>query len=270
VAKYKEVVEGSLRRLGTDWVDLVHIHACDTVERLLDPNVHEAFDRLKEEGKARFLGFSSHTPNLEAVADASVDSGRFDVMMPAYHHGAWKDLGAIIARARREQDMGVVAMKTLKGARHHGLAGFREQADAYSQAAFKWVLSNPDVSCLVISFREYQHVDEYLYASGGGLRPEDVAVLREYDRQILGSYCAPHCGECLDRCPESLPIHDVLRFRMYGEDYGWEKEGIGRYARLERNASACASCSAPCLGSCPVGIPIRERMMGAHDILTLA
>jgi aryl-alcohol dehydrogenase-like predicted oxidoreductase len=271
VAKYMEAVEGSLRRLRTDRVDLVHIHACDELDRLLDENVHEAFGRLKQQGKARFIGFSSHTPNLERVATAAIDSGRFDVMMLAYHHGAWPRLGELIARARREQDMGVVAMKTLKGAKHHGLAGFREQADAYSQAAFKWVLSNPDVSCLVISFREFQHVDEYLHASGTAATEADHALLREYDRQIAGTYCAPHCGACLDACPEKLPIHDVLRWRMYAEDYGWESEGIRRYAALgDKNASVCASCSAPCLGSCPLGLHVQDRMSGAHRILRVA
>jgi hypothetical protein len=270
VAKYVEAVESSLRRLRTDRVDLVHVHSCDEVGRLMDPNVHEAFDRLKQAGKARFLGFSSHTPNLEQVATAAIESGRFDVMMLAYHHGAWPKLSELITRARREQDMGVVAMKTLKGAKHHGLAGFRDQADAYTQAAFKWVLSNPDVSCLVISFREYQHVDEYLYASGKAPTAADVALLEEYDRQIAGTYCAPHCGACLDRCPEGLPIADVLRWRMYAEDYGWEREGIRRYAALGRNASACASCSAPCLGSCPLGLHIQDRMAGAHRLLGIA
>jgi predicted aldo/keto reductase-like oxidoreductase len=270
VAKYKEAVEGSLSRLGTDRVDLVHIHSCDEVERLLDPNVHEAFDRLKQEGKVRFLGFSTHTPRLEEVANAGIDSGRFDVMMLAYHHGAWPSLGAIIERARREQDMGVVAMKTLKGGKHQSLAGFGADADAYSQAALRWVLSNPDVSCAVISFFERQHVDEYLHASGGSLTASDLAVLERYDQLSAGTWCAPHCGQCLDSCPEGLPIHDVLRHRMYFEDYGWEKEGMLRYAALEKNASLCASCSAPCLGSCPLGIPIQERMSGAHELLTLS
>ena len=33
---------------------------------------------------------------------------------------------------------------------------------------------------------------------------------------------------------------------------------------------AAASCAAPCLGSCPLGLDIRERMTGAHELLTLS
>ena len=268
VARYKEVIEESLGRLGTDHVDLVHVHSCDEIARLMDPNMHEAFEELKREGKVRFLGFSSHTPNLVQVANQAIDSGRFDVMMLAYHHGIWPQIPEIIHRARTQQNMGVVAMKTLKGAKHQGLASFRNEADSYSQAALKWALSNPDVSCAVISFNQLPQVDEYLFASGQELGKKDVAVLEEYDRQILGSYCAPHCGQCLDRCPEELPIHDVLRHRMYFEDYGRQKEAMRLYSKLEKNASVCASCSAPCLGSCPVGIAIPTRMREAHDMLT--
>lgn len=268
VAAYLEAIEGSLRRLATDYVDLVHIHSCDEVDRLLSENAHEAFDRLKQQGKARFLGFSSHTPNLVQVATRAIESGRFDVMMLAVHHGIWPQIPEIIARARAQQDMGVVAMKTLKGARQRGLAETRDQADAYSQAAFKWVLSNPDVSCAVVSFSVPQHVDEYLYASGRSLTPEDVTHLEDYDRKILGTYCAPHCGQCLSSCPEALPIHDVLRYRMYFEDYGQEKEAMRRYAGLERNAAVCQTCRAPCLGSCPLGVRIAERMAGAHRLLS--
>ena len=84
-----KAVDGSLSRLNTDHVDLVHIHSCDTIDRLLDENAHEAFDRLKEQGKVRFLGVSTHTPDLETIASAAIESDRFDVMMLAYHYGAW-------------------------------------------------------------------------------------------------------------------------------------------------------------------------------------
>jgi hypothetical protein len=266
VTEYVDVVEGSLQRLQTDYVDLVHIHACDTLDRLLDPNAHEAFARLKEQGKARFLGFSSHTPNLEAVTEAAIADGRFDVMMLAYHHGAWPKLASLIDRAA-EKDIAVVAMKTLKGAKHRGLLEFRPEADSYAQAAFKWVLGNPSVSCLVISFFEPRHVDEYLYASGKKLSEQDLAVLHRYDELIAGTHCYPHCGDCLDSCPAQLAINDVLRYRMYFEDYGDEREAMRLYARLEKQADVCAGCPAPCAGACPYDIPIRTRMMGAHQML---
>lgn len=268
VARYQQVVEESLARLGTDFVDLVHVHSCDEVGRLMDPNVHEAFDRLKQAGKVRFLGVSTHTPRLVDVATRAIDSGRFDVMMLAYHHGIWPMLPALIDRAHDEQDMGIVAMKTLKGAKHRNLEGFRD-ANSYAQAALRWVHENPKVSCAVISFFEMQHVDEYLAASGGRLASADREVLRRYDQAIVGSYCAPHCGACLPACPEGVPIHDVLRHRMYFEDYRAERDAIERYARLPVNASACIGCAAPCLGSCPLGIPIPERTRGAHALLSL-
>ncbi len=269
VATYKRAIEESLGRLGLDHVDLVHIHSCDEVERLMDDNVHTAFDQLKQEGKVRFLGFSSHTPRLVEVADRAIESGRFDVMMLAYHHGLWPEMREVIRRARERQDMGVVAMKTLKGAKHRGLLDFQSYADSYAQAALKWALDNPDVSCAVVSFFELQHVDEYLYASGKPFGQRDAALLRRYDRAIAGSYCAPHCGVCHDSCPEGVPIGDVLRHRMYFEDYGWEKQAMQGYAKLARDASACAGCSAPCLGSCPIGVAIPERTRGAHELLTL-
>ncbi|MBY0401609.1 aldo/keto reductase [Myxococcota bacterium] len=269
VARYEEVVNESLARLGTDYVDLVHVHSCDETGRLMDPNVHEAFDRLKQAGKVRFLGVSTHTPRLVEVANRAIDSGRFDVMMLAYHHGIWPLLPSIIDRAHDEQDMGIVAMKTLKGAKHRNLEGFHD-ANSYAQAALKWVHENPKVSCAVISFFELQHVDEYLYASGGRLAQADREILRRYDQEIVGSYCAPHCGACLSSCPEGVPIHDVLRHRMYFEDYHAERDAMALYAKLPVNASACIGCSAPCLGSCPLGIAIPERTQGAHALLTLS
>ena len=177
VPKIIEAVEGSLQRLQTDHVDLIHIHSCDRVERLMAPNIHEAFDRLKEQGKVRFLGVSTHTPNLEEVANAAIDSGRFDVMMLAYHFGMWPSFGHILEKAKAH-DVGIVAMKTLKGAKHTNLADFRAGAGAYSQSAFRWVLSNPAVSCLVISISTLRPIDEYLYASGTAVRSTDVARAR--------------------------------------------------------------------------------------------
>jgi len=265
---YLAALDDSLSRLQTDYVDLIHVHACDTVERLLDPNMLEAFEMAKAQGKVKFLGVSTHTPNLEEVAYAAIDSGKIDVMMLAYHHGAWPKQVDIINKAA-EKGVGIVAMKTLKGAKHKGMMEFQDESTSYTQASFKWVMSNPAVACLVVSFFDTQHIDEYLHASGKPLTNEDVAVLNKYDELIAGTHCFTSCGDCLTSCPSSLPINDVLRHRMYFEDYGDQKNAMELYAKLEKQADACIGCAAPCQGACPEGINIQDRMIGAHQRLTL-
>lgn len=188
-------------------------------------------------------------------------------MMLAYHHGSWPALGSILEEAAAH-DIGIVAMKTLKGARHQGLLESRAERDSYPQAAFKWVLSDPKVSCLVISFSMLRQVDEYLYASGGRPSERELALLEEYDHRNAGKHCFPHCGACLGACPEQLRIDDVLRHRMYFEDYGDQKQAMRLYAALERQADRCIGCAAPCAGACPHGVPIQERTLGAHAMLS--
>jgi predicted aldo/keto reductase-like oxidoreductase len=273
VADIMAAVEASLGRLGTDYLDLCHIHACNEVERLMAPTFHEAFDRLKEQGKVRFLGVSSHTPELEAVMTRAVESDRFDVIMVAYNFEAWPALDGIMDEAHAK-GVGIVAMKTLKGAYHTALADFTpDERSSFPQAAFKWVQSNPRVSGLVVSIAKPSQLDEYLYASGKPLEAKDLALLRRYDELVTHQYCRPGCGECLDACPAGLPIDDVLRYAMYYEGYGSERIAMARYARLARRvpgvagAEACAGCSAPCQSACPFGIPVRERMVHADRLL---
>jgi len=131
------------------------------------------------------------------------------------------------------------------------------------------VLSNPNVSCLVVSFSKPQHFDEYIWASGGRLTNQGAAILSRYDAQVAGTYCHPHCGACLPACPERLAVTDGLRYRMYFEDYGREREGMCLYAALERDARRCETWPAPCAAACPVDVPIRQRMLGADALLRL-
>jgi predicted aldo/keto reductase-like oxidoreductase len=268
VAQIITSVESSLRRLQTDYLDVCIIHECNDLGRLMAPTFHEAFDRLKEQGKVRFLGVSSHTPNLEQVMRHAVDSGRFQMLLVAYNFKNWPDLTNIF-RDARARGVGVVAMKTLKGARATVLENFVAGKQAFSQAAFKWVLSNPHVSGLVVSINDFHQIDEYLYASGQKLTDADLALLEEYDQRIAHEYCRPGCGQCLDRCPNGVPVDDVFRYAMYSEDYGWQAQAKERYARIpvDHNASRCASCPAPCEAACPFEISIRRKLMRFDRLL---
>jgi len=265
-------VEGSLQRLGTDYLDLAHIHACNSLDRLMNPNIHEAAERLKEQGKLRFVGVSSHTPQLELVMREAVASGKFDVIMVAYNFNNWPDLTNIF-RDAHDKGVGVVAMKTLKGAQHTVLSDFTPtERESFAQAAFKWVLANPHVSGLVVSINTLGQVDEYLAASGQKPTGADVALLERYDRLVSADYCRPGCGICLSSCPHGVPIDDVLRFAMYYESYGQQRVAMEEYARIPAtaNASRCVECAAPCQPACPFELPINRKLRAAHELLRLA
>src|SRR5947199_9852731 len=128
--------------------------------------------------------------------------------------------------------IGCVAMKTLKGARATVLKDFACSKQVFSQASFKLVLSNPDVRGLVVSIQDFQQIDEYLYASGQPLTGSDLARLEEYDRRIAREYCRPGCGQCLDSCPNEVPVDDVFRFALSHEDSGRLRYAHQQYARL--------------------------------------
>src|SRR5690606_1961782 len=124
------------------------------------------------------------TPHLETVMRHAVDSGKFDVIMVAYNFANWPDLTNIF-RDAHEKGVGVVAMKTLKGAQHTVLSDFTpSERESFPQAAFKWVLGNPHVSGLVVSIDSLRQVDEYLAASGQRASEAELALLERYDALV--------------------------------------------------------------------------------------
>jgi predicted aldo/keto reductase-like oxidoreductase len=73
-------------------------------------------------------------------------------------------------------------------------------------------------------------------------------------------------------CPHGVPVADILRYKMYFEDYGEEKFAMQRYALLPASArpSRCAGCDAPCEDACPYGLRVRDRLSEADRQLRFA
>jgi predicted aldo/keto reductase-like oxidoreductase len=95
--------------------------------------------------------------------------------------------------------------------------------------------------------------------------------MEEYGMLLERDYCRPGCDGCLGSCPNDVPIHDILRYRLYFNNYGREKHAMERYASLSRTRSAagCEACSGPCVQSCPFGLPVRDKLIQAHSELSL-
>ena len=278
-------LEGSLRRLRTDYIDVYFTHAVNDVRRVQNPEFHAFTERAKEQGKIRYVGLSGHGGRLIECLDVAIDSGKFDVMLVAYNFGqdpsfvqrltrrfdfiaVNPDLPRVLRKAKAA-GMGVIAMKTLRGAKLNDMEPYQKDGATFSQAAFRWVLTNDDVDALIVTMRSPSDIDEFLVASGGTkVTRRDVDLLERYVTLNDGTYCRPLCDACESSCPENVQIADVLRHKMYFEDYGAERMAMEGYAKLAHNAAACAECTHQrCLGSCPYGLSVPELTRQAHRLL---
>ena len=287
-------LEASLRRLRTDWVDVYFNHAVNRVERIRNPEWAEFVARAKQQGKIRASGMSGHGGRLAECVDAAIDDGITDVFLLAHNYA---NMPSFWTAAQRAKDMvtggldfvayqpelprllerahaaglGVMVMKTRRGARYNDLSSFRADGSSETQAAFKWVLSSPHVHGLVVTMLSTDEIDHNLAASGAGAPTlADPRVLLEHEVRHAGSVCQQGCSGCVDACPLGVDIAGALRARLYAERYERRDLGAATYAALQASAAACASCASPVCATaaaCPAGIDIPRATREAHRSL---
>jgi predicted aldo/keto reductase-like oxidoreductase len=279
-------LEESLDRLQTDYVDIYFNHAVNDVGRLQNAEWYEFAERAKQQGKIRFTGISGHGGHLVDCLDYANKHDAVDAVLVAHNFGqdpafyerltkSWDwiakqpALPEALARAK-ENDVGVIAMKTLMGARLNDMRSFETDSATFAQAAFRWTLSNPHVDALIISMTSKPRIDEYLGASGWQQAAQgDFNLLKQYAKQNGHTYCQQVCNDCEGACPYGVQIADVLRTRMYATDYQDTDFARREYAQLGVNASACLSCSGqPCQNACSHGLSISTLCAPTHRMLS--
>ena len=278
-------LEGSLRRLQTDHVDVYFNHAVNDPARLENPEWYEFASRAKAQGKLRFTGMSGHGGRLVECLDKAIDGALVDVVLVGYNFGQdpsfysrftrrfdfvaiQPELPRVLEKAHAK-GVGTIAMKTLMGAKLNDLRPYEAGDATFSQAAFRWVLSSANVDALIVSMKGTRQIAEYLGASGWTTTAwRDPELLERYDAKNGASYCRHGCDACADACPHAVPIPEVLRTRMYATDYEDLELAREDYAKLEVDAGACLSCAhRACTGACPFGLPIPELTGPTHEKL---
>jgi len=279
-------LEGSLRSLQTDYVDIYMNHAVNDVAVVANPEWQSFIETAKRQGKVRFTGISGHGGYLVDCVNYALDHDMIDLMLTAYNFGQdpkfyegltrrldWiatqEELPKAISRAKN-MDVGVVAMKTLMGARLNDMRPYEKDGSTYAQAAFKWVLSNPEVDALVITMKSIEEINEFLDASGKQeITAIDNHLLKQYAKLNGMSYCKQVCNSCEGACPAQVPIADIMRTRMYAIDYKDLEFARDEYALLGDAASSCLTCSGePCQNACPKGIEISKWCAPTHRMLS--
>jgi predicted aldo/keto reductase-like oxidoreductase len=255
-----EELETSLKNLRTDHVDVFHLHGLDDPKRAFDPEFRAVLLKLRQQGKVRFFGVSTHTNQANIVNALADDPDKFfDVVTLGYNFKADPAIKQAIARAAKA-GIGVVAMKTMAG----GYQTTEMGSITPYQAALKWVLQDTNVTAAIPGMKTLANIQEMMPVMGMKLTSADERALRNYSKAIDPYYCRL-CAECEKTCPKGVRISVVNRALMYAE--GYKEHGLGRATFREADsASACTGCN-DCVARCVNGLDIAEKMRRARSLL---
>jgi aryl-alcohol dehydrogenase-like predicted oxidoreductase len=167
-------VEESLRRLGTDHVDIVMCpHGASSFAETQIPEVHETFLKLKQQGKVRALGVSAHN-DPAGVLRGALKSGVYSVAMVAFNVVNRAFVEPALAEAK-QADFGVIGMK-LAQAMFDPDRSTNPRAERVAlldsvvpdpslnthQKAYSFGLANPNLSAVISNMVDEQQVVENL------------------------------------------------------------------------------------------------------------
>lgn len=208
-------VEGSLKRLGTDHIDLFQLHGFDArtpVEETL-----RTLDDLVRAGKIRYLGVSNfsgwHLMKSLAASDRHgleryvANQTYYSLVGRDYEHelmplGLDQKIGAVVwsplgwgrltGKVRRGAKLPETSRLHSKASNDHGPQiedeylyrvvdalddVAKETGKTVPQIALNWVLSRPTVSTVIIGARNEEQLKQNIGATGWSLTAEQIAKL---------------------------------------------------------------------------------------------
>ena len=202
-----QAVDGSLRRLGTDYIDLYQTHAFDETTPIEE--TLSALDDLVRQGKVRYIGCSNYPAwrLTEAIWTSSLNHlKRFDSLQPHYNIVHRAEFERELAEVCRAYRLGVIPYSPLAGGfltskYQKGQAepvsgrinGIRrryfnerswtihaaveklaiEKGKSISQVSLAWLLSDPVISSPIIGPRSVEQLEDNLGVVGFRLSAEE-------------------------------------------------------------------------------------------------
>ena len=254
-------LDTSLKELGTDHLDLWHLHGKDTPEDISDELV-DAERTAKQQGKIRFTAVSTH--QLPKVVDRIIQA-KFDSVTAAYNFSMDASWRPAIEKLNRA-GIGVVAMKVMAGGTRGKTPRPQMLKPSATSAALKWVLRNPGVSTTIPSMTDIDQLQQNFAVMGQKFADDDAQILAERLEEISPYYCRM-CGTCDGKCPKGLPVAYMLRYLMYADGYGQFALGRENFKKLpaEHQDVRCADCHG-CAIQCPNGVRVAERLIRAQEL----
>ncbi len=277
-----------LTRLRTDYVDIGMIHYVDA-----EQDFHDVFNgeiiriaqRLKAEGKIRFIGMSSHNP---IVARMAVETGLVDVILfsinPCYDllppsedvdvlftNDSYTGTMQNIDPAREElyalcerEGVAIDVMKVYGGGDLLNQENSPFGCAMTPIQAIEYALTRPGVAAVMLGCKTQQELTEALAWCEATPQERDyTAVMTRLDRFSWKGHCM-YCSHCAP-CTSQIDIASVNKFYNLTVAQGEIPETVREhYKALVHHASECVECGA-CETRCPFDVKIVESMRRAAE-----
>lgn len=286
--KTRASFEEQLQQLRTSYLDIGMIHYVDSEEdfqEIFNGEVIETAKQLKQEGRIRFLGLSSHNP---VVARMAVETGLIDVLMfsinPAYDlqppsddvESLWADESYTntLQNINPEREslyefcdrvgVGIDVMKVYGGG--DLLSNERSPFGCAFTAvqAVEYALTRPAVAAVMVGGKTVEELQAALHWCEASEAERDyTAVLSGLEKFSWTGHCM-YCGHCAP-CTAGIDIASVNKFYNLAGTQDEIPETVREHYRvLTRHASDCLSCG-QCETRCPFGVEIIRSMEKAAE-----
>lgn len=277
VAENEALFHDLLTRLHTDHVDVIFVQMVNSeagyAEVTRPGGVLELAHRLRQEGKARWVGMSGHRP---AAALQAIRSGLVDVWMYPINL-AW-DLTPgrkEVQQACAETGVGLVAMKPFGGGR---LFLQKEPRPILPTQALHYVLSQPGVCTAVPGVKNVKQLQAALHYVEATTAERDYSPILAAFQQDLQGNCV-YCNHCMP-CTVGIDIGRTLERldrTLAREESGKERlrERLNRHCPPRIRAIPLEDKSAPpsdciecgeCMERCPFGVDVIAKMRQAAEL----
>ncbi|OLS02982.1 aldo/keto reductase [Tissierella creatinophila] len=247
---YKGIIDEfnlSLSLLRTDYIDLYQFHNVKTFEEydeiMSDDGAYRAVKELKEQGKIREIGITSHS---KEILDMAVDTNFFNTIQ--YPYNAVENQGEELFKKAKASNIGVIVMKPLAGG-----------AISKGELAIRYILDNPNISVVIPGM---ESMEQIIQNSRAGIdrreMTEEEKEMLAKEASTLGAEFCRRCGYCLP-CPQGIDIPTNFLMEGYYTRYDLKDWARSRYEAISPKANNCIECGL-CETKCPYDLPIIKML----------
>ncbi|MCS6772165.1 MAG: aldo/keto reductase [Kiritimatiellae bacterium] len=237
-AEFRTVFETSLRNLRLGHVDLLAIHGINNqalLELTLKPggSLDEA-ERLRREGRCRFIGFSTHAP--VGVIVRAIETGRFDYVNLHWYFVNEFTWPAVEAAAARDMGVFIISPNDKGGKLYEPSDKLKRLCAPLTPMQFNdlYCLSRSQIHTLSLGAARPSDFDEHVdglrwYSQAATVTAPIAARLWDEVIRTHGRDWAEHWHEGIPEwteIPGGINVHEILRLWTWAtalDMEGWAK-----------------------------------------------